>query len=460
MTADEADREHGWSRRRFLGTLAATAAAATGGNLLQAGWAASALLGAPNDAITLSYEAGTRDGDHHFMGGTELRVLTNHAGSLFAGVETWQDVPGTDPVIGAQILRLDSSVGRWSLDHHFSEDLPAGSQRRTSKRDEGVTSLDSFTFTTSADGTTLPRPVPVLLAACRDFLGRASVYQRDDTTGDFVEHVLAQGGGKATVRSFGFHRDRITGQQRVFAGTLPTGIFSGTYTPGSGIAWDTEPELVGYVGRPMAFAVSGGVLYAAIAPAVWRRVDGPEPRWEQAATYPFAVRPGGSSGLRGLTSITAPDGSPALLAGLEGRSSRMVRIEPTKGYRQVTELDLIDDLSQKLHREVVYVIAANNTITPVARTGTGIEQLVSIQIHPVPDADAVYYVRDRDGRYVLKRLRSKQLSPSHRLGTTRTFSVSPFPADERQVVFVGGYDADNVPSHNTAYVLRAPLHRL
>ena len=85
---------------------------------------------------------------------------------------------------------------------------------------------------------------------------------------------------------------------------------------------------------------------------------------------------------------------------------------------------------------------------------------MSIQIHPVPGHDAGYYVRDDQARYAYKPLRRDAVDPPHALGTTRTFCVSPFAGDAGQVVFVGGYDADNNPSHNTAYVLRAPLDQL
>ena len=46
----------------------------------------------------------------------------------------------------------------------------------------------------------------------------------------------------------------VTGQERVFAGTVPIGLFSGTYDPDAPgqIRWDARPELDGYSRRPMA----------------------------------------------------------------------------------------------------------------------------------------------------------------------------------------------------------------
>jgi len=78
---------------------------------------------------------------------------------------------------------------------------------------------------------------------------------------------------------------------RVFAGTVPLGLFSGTYDPDAPgqIRWDARPELDGYTRRPMAFAECNGRLYTTIKPDMYRRIDGPSPRWEKVYTIPGPV---------------------------------------------------------------------------------------------------------------------------------------------------------------------------
>jgi hypothetical protein len=51
--------------------------------------------------FTKSFTPGNTDPNGNFMGGTEMRVLANHKGMLFGGVETWMaDTTGTcDPFI-------------------------------------------------------------------------------------------------------------------------------------------------------------------------------------------------------------------------------------------------------------------------------------------------------------------------------------------------------------------------
>ena len=80
------------------------------------------------------------------------------------------------------------------------------------------------------------------------------------------------------VRSFGGHRDRATGIDRVFAGQDPRGIFSGAYDPAvpGRIRWGAAPELdlsgvsaAGLSGRNghlrvSSFAECNGRLYAAV----------------------------------------------------------------------------------------------------------------------------------------------------------------------------------------------------
>jgi len=54
---------------------------------------------------TQSYSAGTIDSSGSFMGGTELMKIVQHKGVVFASVGYWEDVAGTDPRPGSQILR-------------------------------------------------------------------------------------------------------------------------------------------------------------------------------------------------------------------------------------------------------------------------------------------------------------------------------------------------------------------
>ena len=429
-----------------------------------------------------SFRAGGRDAANQFMGGTEMRVLTAHKGKLYGGLETWEDNnDGTkDPDIGAQIVRLDGPQSGWQLDKHFDEkrNNPQPGQR-TLFRNEGVTALESVIFRTDSTGKALAKPDTILLAACRDFNGVASVYARNDQTGTWTEVVLAlpTANAKATVRSLGLHRDRTTGIDMAFAGCLPQGVLAGVYAPTlpGKIRWRTKAEVLPstttFEGRPMAFTDCNNQFHLAAAPAVLRRIDGLNPRWEVVFTYPLTVTPGGSSGLRGLTAVPNPTGTgQSLLAALEGNQGQMVRLDPTTTlpYKATRELDIMADLTAAWKTippavTAAYVVIANSKMTWVKKPQTTDSVLViTIQHHPAQARnDAFYYVRTAKGTavsYDLRRIDNTKLSPVPVLNSTRACVNSPFGVEKNEFLYIGGYDADNNPSHNTAYALRVDVN--
>ncbi|WP_310391899.1 T9SS type A sorting domain-containing protein [Hymenobacter sp.] len=433
-------------------------------------------FGGARAQFSRSYTSGTVDPGGNFMGGTEMRVLATHKGRLFGGTETWKDdTTGTcDSFIGAQIVRLDAPTGPWRLDKHFNTFFPNLTGRER-KRNEGITALESVVFRTDQTGTALSAPDTVLIAAARDFTGILSVYTRNDaaTPAAWTETVIGTvpanptGGNDndGTIRSFIVYRDKVTGVDRIFAGSLPNGLISGAYDatrPGK-IAWNTAAaEFSGFVGRPMAFAVCNGDLYCAIAPNIWKRNDGPNPTWTSVFSYPFVAVPGGSSGFRGLTTIKNPTGpGQALLAALEGTVSRIYRVTPsaTLPYPVATEYDVDIALTAAFGYPGQYYVVANSEMTWVTEPVTADSVLtITLQHHPANlRDDAFYLTRKQVGAavtYSLKRIDNTMFGPLTVLNSTRAIAASPF-VNDADFVYVGGYDADDNPSHNTAYALRA-----
>src|SRR5690349_11741037 len=71
------------------------------------------------DDFQISFAAGSPDAAGHFAGGTEMRLLTAHAGRLYAGNGYWEDRPGPEGRQGAQLLALDRPGMPWRVDHAF-----------------------------------------------------------------------------------------------------------------------------------------------------------------------------------------------------------------------------------------------------------------------------------------------------------------------------------------------------
>jgi hypothetical protein len=427
-------------------------------------------------AFELSFVAGRRDDGGHFMGGTEMRVLADHGGKLFAGNGYWMDRPGPEGFQGAQILVLDAPSAGWRVDHTFDERMATGRPRHLA-----VSALREVRFTTDWQGARLPKPVSLLLASIWDLTGATRVFARDGTTGSWSPVTLAKDpttpGFLPQIRSLGVHRDGVTGIELVFAGQDPRGIFSGSYDaslPGK-VRWGSTPEFRladvptrGLSGanaglRVSSFAECNGRLYAAIGQHIYERIDGPEPSWRLIYTNP---RPGHSeTGLRGLTPIPGPSGGgDVLLAAVEGNAARIVRVDP-QNASEVTELDLVDFLGRTWGMRVGYVIAAYNDMTKLQASGDlliGLEAFVPRGTPIAPGHNTVdvgygvlerggwYLIRHGDGRYELHQI----AADGQALVAIRSIHASPF-ANDRDAVYFAGYDANKAPAHNTAWIIRS-----
>jgi hypothetical protein len=387
-------------------------------------------------------------------------AIVVHKGKLYASTSMWMDTPGTnnsdkESIKGCQLLVKDSSNSPWRLEYQFSE---------TNLR---LDSLYSFTFTTDGFGTKLPEPVSILMCAPTG-IGNVCVYSRDDVTGNWTQVAVGRSSKYTDVRSMGLHIDAISGVQRVFMASKDIGIFSGVYdaaVPGR-IRWDKVPEFTGMDGRPMAFCECAGSLYFSSYAKLYRRVDGAQPRWELVYEHPVVVNEGGS-GLRGLTTTPNPHGNgEVLLMTMEGVTDQILYFDPATGKATI-EMNIIEYLSKQFGtRNQGGAIAAYNNMCWVRDPSTG-EQLLLIGVAAFlrntsgPDHTVItgYFIRHLDGRYEMAQIpvlaEPKRSNPV--LCGTRTIALSPFPEDQGQIVYAGGYDAAGKPAHNTAWIYRAPL---
>jgi hypothetical protein len=437
---------------------------------------------AAEPTFDVSYAAGTTDVSGHFMGGTEIRNLVPQGGKLFAANGYWLDkADPTGP--GPQILVLDAAGKPWRVDHEFGERVSNGRRRHIA-----ISVLSAVAFRTDQHGAALSEPVPRLLASTWDVTGRRMVFARDMKTGEwsgaFIAHSAPAPRFLPQIRSFGFHRDRLTGTDIAFAGDSE-GVFTGVYDAGvpGQIKWNTTPELdtkgfsvADFPGlsrglRISSFAEAGGRLFAAIGEQVWVREDGPAPRWRHLYTNPSPHF--SETGLRGLTAVAEPGKGEFLLAAVEGLQSRIVRIDPATGA-ETTDLELDQMLDRAWGTRVSYVIAAYNDMPTLRHTASGDDLLIGLEAYippasPRPPRHTIldlnhgvegggwFLIRHPGGRYELHQitLRSPGSLPAlgDNLVSVRTFAVSPFPL-ENGAFYVGGYDCNEVPAHNTAWIAR------
>jgi hypothetical protein len=432
-----------------------------------------------------SYWSGCRDDAGKLAGGSEVLHLVPHKGKLYAAVGYWMDprnpIYGGSPVDGkwAQVLRLDGPTARWQVDL----DMPLHLRAEI---------LHSATFTTDGNGRPLPAPVNLLLASTfqNDGNGGISLFTRDDATGAWTKSKIIDGttgkkGEDNSVRALRVHRDKVTGVDRLFVSIGLLGIFSGVYDPAQPgkIRWDARSESGPLTMRSLAIVEANGALFFSSDRSVYRRVDGPQPRFEKAWQIDDTV--GGSTfspvgGIRGLTAIANPagPGQSLILVFAPGNRSRscVLRFDPTAsgGYARTDETCLDGVIQRYLNgNPVPYVLAGYNELLPVADPATNETKYVIgmsewVVGHAVRTTQgkgkdggyysgALYAVRDAGGRYAMHEVNGRIAPSNPDLVATRAYTLSPFAEDGGRTIYFGGYDCNFVSSSDTAWIFRTSL---
>ena len=418
-------------------------------------------------AFQPSLQAGVRDVNGNLLAGTEVMHLVPHKGRLYANTSLWME---RDPAIpkACQILVLDSPKGQWRVEHQFTtNNLRFGSLREV-------------TFSTDHVGKAIT-PVTLLLAAPDVTRGALKVYCRNDVTERWVASELGTAEKHATTRAIGFHHDRVTGVDRVFAGTDKLGTIGGVYDPAAPgrIRWDKSAEVETPAReRVMGFCNCNGILYCATSRYIFQRTDGAAPAWKQVY---FCEKEPPPFIIRGLTAVPEPGGKGEVLWFVT--SSKVRRVDPTAGFKETIELDLPVFLKEKLGLTVLGVLAAYNELMPYVMPGTGetlwlfgfqcgysatvvkanprlkVRQgFVEGRARPTYHAaEARYCIRHAQGADITYEVADITDPREPQLVSTRTIVVSPFPQDHGKAFYFAGYDCDSVPSHNTAWIYRGEL---
>ena len=432
-----------------------------------------------------SYRSGCRDDAGKLAGGSEVLHLVPHKAKLYAAVGYWMDPRnpwyGGSPVDGswAQVLRLDGPNARWQVDL----DMPMHLRPEI---------LHSATFTTDGGGRPLPSPVNLLLAAAYQGNGDGgiSLFTRDDATGAWtkskiIDKPTGKKGEENSVRAMRVHRDKMTGVDRLFVSIGVMGIFSGVYDPAAPgkIRWDQRSESGPLTMRPLAIVEANGALFFSSDRFVYRRVDGPQPRYEKVVQIDDSG--GGSTfspvgGIRGMTAIDNPagPGQSLLLVWAPGNRSRscILRFDPSASgvYTRTDEICLDTLIRQYLHGvPAPYVLAGYNELLAVPDPATnGIKNLIGmsewvsgVSAHTTQSkgkdggfyAGALYAVRDAAAHYSMGEVNGPIKSSNPDLVATRAYALSPFPEDGGRVIYFGGYDCNFTPSPDTAWIFRTSL---
>ncbi len=432
---------------------------------------------------TLSYDAGYTDANDAWAGGSEIMHLAAHAGKLYAANGYWVDarwvIPPDAQKQSAQVLRLDAADGKWQVD------LDTGRSNEFGLRYMKGNILKSVTFTRDGSGKPLPQPQSLLvMAAGANFErgGAVSAWVRDDALGTWshtlVRHGSNAGGVRWVPRDMEVYRDKVTGVERLFLLLGNPGVTSGVYdpsTPGT-ILWDRHVEFPflttgSLKTRPLGLARANGALFLSEGSSIFRRVDGPQPRYVEILDLEEDTDTD-VGGIRGLTSIENPTGPGQSLLFVwapGGRSrSEVKRLDPdgSGGYVLRDEVSLADLMSRALDVPISYSLGGHNRLYPITHPATGeLLHLIGFQGNIQSKArlrwkgsrlyaGAMYAIRAADRSYTLCEVNNAWAPGKTVLVSPRAFCRSPF-GDDR--VFVGGHDASRKISDGMAWIFTAPL---
>jgi hypothetical protein len=421
--------------------------------------------------FTRDWIPGTKDRSGKLMTGTECNYIVAHGGRLYAAVSLWNHDPAA-PNPGPGVLVKKSAAAPWEVDVQFAP---------PSVR---VAVLASLTFTTDAKGTALAKAVTLLVAGGSVVESRTemAVFIRDDAAGKWVKSVLAERGARdiGEVRQLAVHRDRVTGADRLITAITNGKVFSGGYDPAAPgfIRWSPEPELTGRLGRIMSVGRVNGDAYLAVditpdAPkngGLFRRVDGPQPRWEWLGEWGHRIQSRIVAWIRAITAIPDPEhpGKEIFLCS-RGVDGVIEIINPQRNHEARVEFDLrrhFGGLVGARDGQRFTTSFAYNEMTPAVHPDTG-ERVLLIAggIMPgLPGDDprskcAWLLIRHADGRYASCPVFDPAVNPSAAGGlrSARTVCVSPFREDKGRVLYFGGFDASQGPHRDTAWIYTGTL---
>ncbi|HAY83303.1 MAG TPA: hypothetical protein DCY79_26145 [Planctomycetaceae bacterium] len=443
----------------------------------------TALFAAPPAQWVSSYDAGYRDRQGAYAGGSEIMHLAAHQKRLFAANGYWMDARWTIPPEGhkqsAQVLRLDSAKGEWQVD------LDTGQANDLGLEYMKGNILKSVTFTRDATGQPLaePKSLLVLAAGARfDRGGAVSAWVRNDTQGKWhhtlVRHGPAVGGVRWLPRDMQVYRDTVTGLEHLFLLLGNPGVITGQYDPQhpGQIRWSRHTEFPflqrgAFRSRPLGMVQANGSLFFSVDDAIYQRIDGPRPTWQEVIHLGDDIDTD-VGGVRGLTAVPNPhgNGDSLLFAWAPGGRStaQILRLDPDGqgGFTRHEEVSIADLMSRHLQVRVSYALAAHNMMYPVTHPTSGKTVHLIGFLGNIHGADhlrwpgsavyggGMYAIRHSPGEYTLHEVNNAYHRGKLPLVSPRTFCRSPFGDHQ---LYIAGHDASNRISDNLAWVFQAPL---
>jgi poly(A) polymerase len=415
-----------------------------------------------------SFSAGNWDSNNQYLGGTEIMYLISHKGKIYAANSYWEeynsDILNNGWAEGCQIFALDSANGQW----------------RESLEIKGSLRIDLFEqliFTKDNQGNPVNDTLLVAMPTENDSL---KSFILNETTGTWIESVVWVNPPTPaiSVRAAYVYTDTVTNQQYVFAGIRDIGIIKGQYNPSlpGKIQWDLSVELPVQAGfRVTGFTVVNGTLYASTSEneeaEIYVRNNGPNPSWTSVW---YDNTGGGDGDVRALSALPNPNGPGEVV--WFNWSSDAIRLDPFNNHAEMVEFNYPQNVSQALGINITGTLSGyNNNVlqwfNPIKQITVQLIGFESLMGNPLQAPSygslgsgngfwlnmGTYYERSQQGSqviYDLHLIEDNIPEVQDTLVAVRTFCISPFEEDDEKVLYAGGFDANGIPSTETAWIYR------
>ncbi|MBV8456594.1 MAG: hypothetical protein JO122_08265 [Acetobacteraceae bacterium] len=306
--------------------------------------------------------------------------------------------------------------------------------------------------------------------------------------------ILAGRARTIPCRAARVYRDRGTGREYLFLSVGTVGLFRAEYDqnrPGR-LRWSTTPEFVPSGTRILGLAEANGSLFVSDGTRIYRRVDGPAPRYEVVADLTGDIDAttdrkhfSAIGGIRGLTAVPAPAGGQQSLLFMwhPGKTSRGCVIwldrEPDGRYTRHYEECLARLASEHIGVPIPFVLGAYSFFMPVTDPSAGDTLYIAGFEVFVPAAagrdltahnqrkqqggmygGAMYALRDAKGGWGVGEVNGRFQPGMSELVSVYTYARSPFGGLDAARIYFGGYDCNDYPSTGTAWVYRTDVENL
>ena len=425
-----------------------------------------------------SFSSGGKDANGEFLGGSEVHHLVGHKGKLYAATGYWMDENNPYYSQGknkqwAQVLVKDRRNAPWR------EEYDTGNAQGVLRPEV----LKSVVFR---------RPNPdvnlLFLATYRTDHERyyVDVMVRNDATGEWIKTTPHSGkktkdSHDVSVRSMRVYTDRVAREERLFLTIGAKGVLSGVLDPKAEgwIRWRPF-EPVPFSNRALSVCEANGTLLVGAGDAVWRRIDGPTPRYEEIHHFrDLVTRPVDPAvgGIRGMTTLRNPNGPGHSLilfwtnTDAAGARGSIYRLDPDGrgGYTRHEDVRLGPVVHKELNAVPTFFLGAYSYFQPLRNPVTGeTEHLVGLYMHLKPGghdypawskkqiySGGIYAIRNAKGQYRIHEVNRRHNGTDTPLTAVRAITPSPFPGDSD--VYFGGHDCANIMSTDFAWIYRAPL---